>query len=290
EKGDDVVSTVPAFPPARATLDAVGASVHELRLRFENAYQPDLGEFSQQLSERTRVVSIASPQNPSGVLFSTRILNEMLEIMNDRCPDAYLLVDETYREAAYGSNFVTETACGLSPKIISIASLSKCHGVPGLRIGWAITRDSQLRKQLLLGKFNSVISCSPLDEALAFNVLQHSERIMKDRRLSLDAGLSRTASWVYENGLYLKWVRPDAGAICAVRLEPAVFDDAAVRRFYDEVTRNGVRIASGTWFGDEARVFRLGFGLLPKPDYEAALEVLSAALRRSSRTPGRRAS
>ena len=43
-------------------------------------------------------------------------------------------------------------------KVISVASLSKCHGAPGLRIGWAITRDAELRRQLVVGKFNTIVS------------------------------------------------------------------------------------------------------------------------------------
>ena len=67
-----------------------------------------------------------------------------------------------------------------------------------------------------------------------------------------------------------------------MRLKPSAFDDAAALRFYGELEREGVRVASGTWFGDEARVFRLGFGLLGMEDLDAALARLSAALRSAS--------
>jgi len=65
-------------------------------------------------------------------------------------------------------------------------------------------------------------------------------------------------------------------------LRPSVFDDGAVDRFYEGLAREGVRVANGTWFGDEARVFRLGFGLLSLVDLETALTRLSAAARRIS--------
>ena len=74
--------------------------------------------------------------------------------------------------------------------------------------------------------------------------------------------------------------RPDAGALCCVRLKPSVFDDGAVDCFYEGLAQEGVRVARGIWFGDEARVFRLGFGLLSKADLAAALTRLSAAVRR----------
>ena len=64
-----------------------------------------------------------------------------------------------------------------------------------------------------------------------------------------------------------------------MRLKPSVFQDGAVSRFYDTLGSEGVRVADGTWFGDEARVFRLGFVLLSMPDLHAALDVLSGVMQ-----------
>jgi DNA-binding transcriptional MocR family regulator len=75
------------------------------------------------------------------------------------------------------------------------------------------------------------------------------------------------------------WLRPDAGALCCFRLKPEAFDGAAVERFYTALAEEGVRVANGTWFGEEQRVFRLGFGLLTMPDLEAGLTGLTAALQ-----------
>ena len=282
DRGDEAVTVSPMFPLARNTLEAVGAKIRTVSLSFDRGYQLEAGDLGQHLSERTRLVSLASPQNPSGVASSLKTVRDIVASMEEKCPEAYLLMDETYREAAYGDDAVASSVVGLSPRVISCASLSKCHGAPGLRLGWAITRDAALKEQLVVGKFNTVISCSPLDEALALHVLERREHIIGERRRRLAEGLALTAGWVRENDAFVEWVRPDAGALCCVRLKPSVFDSGAVDRFYENLTREGVRVANGIWFGDEARVFRLGFGLLPKADLETALTRLSAALRRAS--------
>src|SRR5262249_28328444 len=152
-------------------------------------------------------------------------------MMERICPAAHLLVDETYREAAYGEAPIAPSAIALGPKVVSVASLSKCHGAPGLRLGWAITRDPELRRQLVTAKFNTVVSCSAVDEALALKVLERRDRIIAERRVRLAEGLRRTADWVRANADLVEWVRPDAGALCCVRLKPAAFDDTAVARF-----------------------------------------------------------
>lgn len=283
DRGAEAVTTSPLFPPARNALDAVGANIRILPLSFDQGYRLDPADLREQLSPSTRLVSLASPHNPSGVAIPSQTLCEVLAAMEKRCPGAYLLVDETYREAAYGDDPVARSAAALSPKVISVASLSKCHGAPGLRLGWAITRDPALREQVVLGKFNTVISCSPICEALALEVFEQRDRIMAQRRWSLAEGLARTAEWVLENKEFVDWVQPDAGAICCVRLKPPVFDDVAVSRFYDTLASKGVRVANGTWFGDEARIFRLGFGLLSMPDLHVALNVLTAALKQTVR-------
>lgn len=282
DRGDEAVTVSPMFPLARNTLDAVGAKIRTVPLSFDRGYRLDAADVRRHLSERTTLVSLASPQNPSGVASSPQVIREVLAAMEERCPEAYLLLDETYREAAYGDDAVAPSAVGLSQRVISCASLSKCHGAPGLRLGWAITRDIALKEQLVVGKFNTVISCSPVDEALGRHVLERRDHIIGERRQRLAEGLALTASWVRENRAFVEWVRPDAGALCCVRLKSSVFDDRAVDRFYGGLAEEGIRVANGSWFGDETRVFRLGFGLLAAADLEAALARLSAAARRTT--------
>lgn len=278
EPGDEVIIGEPVFPLARNTLTAVGAVVRTLPLSFDRGYQPDVAAFEDLLTPRTKLVSLASPQNPSGVAIPRRTLSQICASTAKRAPLAWLVMDETYREAAYGSDPVAASAVELAPRLVSVASLSKCHGAPGLRIGWAITRDPALRDQLVTAKFNTVISCSRVDEALALQVLEQRGRIIGERCRRLQTNLAIVTAWAERNAKRVDWVRPDAGALCCVRLKRAVFDDAAVERFYSALTPQGVRVAPGDWFGDERRVFRLGFGLPTAPELEQALECLSMAL------------
>src|SRR5215472_4006586 len=156
-RGGEALIASPCFPLARNALEANGAEIRILQLSFDNGYWLDLRDLRGKLSPETKLVSLASPQNPSGVAIAPSALAEMLDLMADICPDAYLLIDETYREAAYANDPVRESAIALGPKVISVASLSKCHGAPGLRIGWVITRDTELHRQLVIGKFSTVV-------------------------------------------------------------------------------------------------------------------------------------
>jgi aspartate/methionine/tyrosine aminotransferase len=283
DRGGEVVTTAPLFPLARNAYESVDADVRVTPLSFDSGYRLTAEDVRAQLTPETRLVSLATPQNPSGVAVAPGILQEIVAAMAEICPDAYLMVDETYRTAAYGDDPVAETAVHLGPKVVSVASLSKCHGAAGLRIGWLITTDADLVDQVVTAKFNTVVSGASLTEALAVRVFELEGEILAVRRQRLADGLVATERWVYENNELVEWIRPDAGALCCVRLRPDAFDEAAVDRFYGAAADEGVRVANGNWFGDEVRVFRLGFGFLAPADLKAALDALTIALRQARR-------
>ncbi len=278
EPGDEVVTTTPLFPNTRSTIESVRARIRTIRLTFDAGYKLTPEDIAAEMTSATRMLSLATPQNPSGVAIAPVTIKRIAEHMAQISPQSYLVVDETYREAVYGENAPVPSAASLDPRIISVASLSKCHGAPGLRIGWAITRDPALREQMILGKFNTVISNSTIDEALAIRVFKRIDRIFGDRQIRLQDGLKRTEDWVLQNNEVVEWIEPDAGALCCIRLNPDVFDSSATARFYKALSSKGVRVAKGSWFGEDNRVFRLGFGLLAMDQLETGLARMTDAL------------
>jgi aspartate/methionine/tyrosine aminotransferase len=281
-RGDEAVTTSAIFPPARSVLDAVGATVRALHVSFEDRYRVDPEQLGRLLSPATTLVSLASPQNPSGVAIPHKTLQQLLQALRARSPRAFLLVDDTYREAAIGADPVAPSALSLGDGVVCVASLSKCYGAPGLRLGWVVTRDRELRDRLLRAKFNTVLSCPALDEEIGVRVFEQRHEIIAQRRDFLARCLDVMQSWVRANEALVDWVRPDAGAICCVRLKSSAFDDAAVGAFYRALDTFGVRVSNGAWFGDEARVFRVGFAHMPIADLERSLAALGDALRKAA--------
>lgn len=276
--GDDVILVTPCFPPARATLVAAEVHVRELALSFDSGYRLDLDALARMLTPATRLVSIASPQNPSGVQITREEIEQVLRLLTEYAPGALLYVDETYREAAYGSEPVLDSVAGLDPRIVTGASVSKALGAPGLRTGWLTVSDSNLRDRLVIAKMNIVISGSVLDEALATALIRNRDRVLAPRRALLATALSRVSDWCATERDRVEWVRPDAGALCCIRLRKDVFDEEAVARFWALLSEHRLQLASGEWFGETARSFRLGFGYLPAERLRPALQALTAAL------------
>ena len=276
--GSEAVLTTPCFPPARDTLAACGVRIREIHLRFDEGYRIDVARIAGGLSPATRLVSIASPQNPSGVCASLQTIRSLLDVMAERAPEALLFVDETYREAVYGDSAPPASAADLDPRVVTGSSVSKAHGAPGLRVGWMTVPDDALRQRLMVAKMNVTLSGSPLDEALAASLLANRELFQAPRRRMLATALDEVRQWLASERERLQWVQPDGGALCCVRLRENTFDEEAVSRFWASLEEQDLQLAPGSWFGESSRIFRLGFGFMPTDCLMPALRAVSSHL------------
>jgi aspartate/methionine/tyrosine aminotransferase len=277
--GDHVLLATPCFPPTRIVPTGLGATIDTLALSFAESYRLPLDRFADALTPRTRLVSLASPQNPAGVRFTEAELRGAIDAVTERAPDAVILVDETFRESTYGDAPVPASVAGLSPRLVTCSSLSKALGAPGLRLGWLTTTDQELYEHLRTSKFHSTIACSTVDEFLGVRVVRRRAEILAPRARQLGASLAELLAWTREQPVEI--VTPDGGAICCVRLPEAEFTDDAVTEFYARLASYDLRVGHGSWFGETDRVFRLGFGNLPPEVFSEALDRLADALKQS---------
>ncbi|MBG1233814.1 pyridoxal phosphate-dependent aminotransferase [Aestuariivirga litoralis] len=282
--GDEVVIATPCFPVARDSLLGAGAIVRECRLAFDRGYKLTADLIAPLLNERTKLVSIASPQNPSGVFTGLQEIKAILDVMRTKAPTARLFIDEIYRDATYGDSVPPPSAAHLDEKVITGGSVSKAHGAPGLRVGWLTIRDRDLRDRITIAKMNIVLSGSTLDETLAAVVLENRENILAARRSLLAEGLSQVAGWIESNKSFVEWVKPDGGALCCLRLKASAFDADGVARFWSALPKAELQIGNGAWFGESSSVLRLGFGYLPISILPSALETLSSVLKATAST------
>ncbi len=275
----EILVGLPCYPPMLDAVRGLAARVVTVSARFEDGYRIDLDAFQDKLSAHTRLVLFASPQNPSGVSITRGEIGEMLDAMSRRCPEAILLVDETYREATYGSTPAASSFADLSERVLTCASLSKAYGTPGLRIGWLTVPDPRLREQLRLAKFNSSICCGVLDEFLAARLLSRADQLLRSRGALMADARATVWHWAGEQDGRLHWLRPEAGAFCCARLNPDTFGPLGVRGFYDQLAERRTVVAPGPWFGDSAHVMRIGLAYETGGQLEKGLEVISDALR-----------
>jgi aspartate/methionine/tyrosine aminotransferase len=271
QPGDEVIVARPNYATNVEAPRALGAAVRYLELRYEDGWQVDPGRLAGLVTARTRLVSLTSPHNPTGTCLDEATLREVIRICERH--GARLLFDETYREMAYAPPL--PVAASLSERAISVASLSKTYGLPGLRIGWLVTRDRALAEMLLAAKELLLITGSIVDEELAFRALSRRASWLPHIRARIAAAFATTRSWLQAQEVF-EWVEPAGGVVAFPRLrEPAAYD---VARFYAVLNGElGTLVGPGHWFEQPDHAFRLGYGWPAPPELAAGLANLSRA-------------
>ena len=280
EKDDEIITVQPNFPPTMDLIKGLGYKRILVKLSFEEEYQIDINKLFSQVTNNTKLIILVSPLNPTGTIHSKHEVLEISDWLKNQYPNCKLIIDETYREATYGDNDVITTYAGLRDNIITISSLSKCHGTPGLRIGWLQSSDEKFIEHVVKAKVNTVISNSVLDEFVALKVLNNEFEIFKNRRIHSETGLELTKKWVKKNNELIKWIEPKAGALCCIKLKETLFSQQQIDEFYSLSKQNEIQIANGKWFGETKRFFRLGFGYMETEKLNITLNKLSKILKK----------
>ena len=280
EKGEEVITVQPNFPPTINLIESLGFKRVLVKLSFEEEYKINIEKLFFQITNKTRLIILVSPLNPAGTIHSKKEILKISDQLNNQYPNCKLIIDETYREATYGDHNIIKTYAGLRDNIITISSLSKCHGTPGLRVGWLHSNDKKFIEQVGIAKMNTVISNSVLDEFVALKVLNKESEIFKSRRIHSIKGFLLTKNWVQQNKKFISWIEPKAGALCCIKLKESIFNKLQIEEFYKLSKDKGIQIANGEWFGETKRFFRLGFGYMEIEKLELTLNKLTKILNK----------
>jgi aspartate/methionine/tyrosine aminotransferase len=153
--------------------------------------------------------------------------------------------------------------------------MSKCYGLPGIRIGWLATQDEGLLEAVLNIREQVTITNNAIGEEIALQVLKEKEKYLQKARQSILENRGIVADWM-ERQEDFEWVFPEAGVVSMPRLAPHVrVDPEALYRRLAEVYKTFV--IPGRCFEVDNRHFRLGFGARPE-EIRTGLTNLNRAL------------
>jgi aspartate/methionine/tyrosine aminotransferase len=272
EPGDHAVVVRTNYATNLETPRAIGADLDVVDLDFDARWRLDI-ERLRSLVRRgtTRLISVTCPHNPTGAMLDIETLEGLVEVAERT--GAVLLVDETYRDLTYGTPL--PVAATLSRRAISVSSVSKAYGLPGLRVGWAVCRDAALTEVVLAAKEQVVICGATVDEAIAADVLSQRDRILPPILADVRERLGIVREWIAGQSVF-EWVEPSGGVVGLVRVRPQVELDTA--QFYEVLyEEHGTYVGRGRWFEIDDRYFRLGFGWPSRSQLRAGLAALSAS-------------
>lgn len=212
---------------------------------------------------------INNPHNPTGRLIDEQLLQELSDIVANR--QGTLLVDEVFR---LPDDCPSATRLGTHVTVIS--SLSKVYGMPGLRLGWIITSDTNIQRLRTLQQYTT-LTPNVFAQVVGREVLKHMDSF--SRRDLLQNNRSLVLDWARQNSDLVRLIKPDAGTTAVLEINSSQSEDDLFNSFQS----SGVLLVPGTkCFGvtNPKPWFRLGYGA-PEAMLQNGLKNISSALRRA---------
>jgi aspartate/methionine/tyrosine aminotransferase len=263
--GDQVITFRPGWQQSWDAPPLMGARVDVLDLDREFAI--DIAAVAAAATDRLRIIVVNSPGNPTGRTVGAAELAALRDIVART--DGYLLLDEEYAVDLTTSPAVRDD------RVLSVSSLSKVYGLPGLRIGWLYTHPS-LAVACARRKHLTSIANSVLTEALAADVLAHAADYIDRYHQLTGPGLEMVRTWCAVHADRVALVPPQGTPFAWLWLSsPSGPSDSLA--FCRQVLERGVLLMPGETTGATGG-FRLSFAREPAV-LDEGLRRIGAVLR-----------
>ena len=258
QSGDEIVTIDPAYQQVQSVPKAIGADVKYWRIRAEDGFRFDLEDFERVITPRTKLVSINTPHNPTGAILTDEELQHVYDVAASL--GAMVMSDEAYRWLDIpGGDQMPAPMRNRGDLGISVGTVSKPFGVPGLRIGWIVAPEPIIQQCWAMRDY---ISLSPgkLNDALALIAVENRDAIRARTHRIVAANMVIADAWFAENADLASWVRPRAGLLALMRYH---LDIPSLELADLLAERYSVMLAPGSAFGFEQHL-RIGVGQNPE--------------------------
>ena len=196
------------------------------------------------------------PHNPTGALLSLEILEEVIDLSSNT--GTWIINDEVFRGLEHDSKKRLPPIASLTTRGISIGSVSKPHGLGGLRIGWLACQDSEFLEQALFFKQSLSVCSSSIDDWLASLVVKNSSLLRHRAKLIALENLDFINQCIEKTNTKLNWIAPSAGCVAF----PSLREDIPVTELADSLLqKHKIMLIPGECFSQSPiNHFRLGYG------------------------------
>jgi len=245
EDGDEIIYPNPGFPIYESMINYVGAKAVPIRLREELDFRLDLDELASLINDRTKLIILNSPQNPTGGVLTKDDIDAIARAIGDR--NIMVLSDEIYSRLIFeGEEHSIMSVSGMKERTILLDGFSKTYAMTGWRMGYGVMR-ADLATHISRLMTNSNSCTASFTQVAGIEALRGPQDVADDmrakfkkRRDVMVAGLNKIkgfscrvphgAFYVFPNITKTGWP--------SKKLADALLEDA------------GVAALSGTAFGD----------------------------------------
>lgn len=168
EPDDEVVVFEPYYDSYAAAVALAGARLRTVPLR-RPGFQPDLDELAAAVTDRTRIILVNDPHNPTGAVFGSEVLAEVVRLAHAH--DAVIVTDEVYEHLSFHAPHTPiATLPGAAERTLTISSAGKTFSATGWKIGWVHGPAGLITAVLTVKQFLTYVNGSPFQPAIALGL------------------------------------------------------------------------------------------------------------------------
>src|SRR5262245_53069308 len=214
EPGDEIVVLDPAYQQLYSIAESIGCRLKRWRLRFEDSFRPDFSEARHLISPHTRMIFVNFPHNPTGASLTLAERDELIELAAGA--GAYLVWDAAFAELTYDGPILPDPGEQYD-RSITLGTLSKAYGLPGLRVGWCLAAPDVLEHLVRLRDYTT-LALSPLVEHIATCAIKNGDLLLQPRLAQARHNLELLVSWADRHREFVSIVRPQGGVSVFMRM------------------------------------------------------------------------
>ncbi|MEO8724776.1 MAG: pyridoxal phosphate-dependent aminotransferase [Acidobacteriaceae bacterium] len=139
DEGDEVIYPNPGFPIYESMIEFMGAKAVPVQLREERAFRLDVNEIKDKITDKTKLIIVNSPQNPTGGMMERQDVVDLAAAIGDR--EIMVLTDEIYSRLIFeGQHHSILSIPGMRDRVILLDGFSKTYAMTGWRLGYGVMR------------------------------------------------------------------------------------------------------------------------------------------------------
>ena len=254
------------------TLPLAICEVTGVPLDPDDGWSLDIDRVKAAIRPNTTLLTMNFPHNPTGAILPPDRYAALIALC--RKHGIYILHDEIFNGLGPSSTQHLPYVADIYERGLSLGVMSKSYGLPGLRIGWIVTRDREVLSRMeRLKHYLSICNAGP-SEKLALIALKSRDRLLARNCAIVDENLPKWDAFFARHADLFDWQRPDGGCIGYPRYKGRDGVEAFVRKLVEE---SGVLVLPSSIYASELGPvsqdrFRIGFGRAGLDDGLAAFE------------------
>ena len=255
-KGDEVVIQLPNYMQVWGVAKNHEFQVRTFSLLEDKDWAPDLDALENMVSDKTKLIAICNPNNPTGRIFTRDEMDAIIRIADKA--GTWILADEVYSGVEQKTDEQTPSFYGKYDRVLAVGSMSKAYGLPGLRTGWVVGPQDVLDQIWARHEYNA-LSATMLSNKLAALALSEEVRpIIRQRaRDYVRKGYPILKEWMAKQKGNLRCVPPEAAAIAFIKYDLDINSTDLVMKM---IRDQSVMVVPGDHFGLDGYL-RVSFGL-----------------------------